>query len=160
MYQLTNNYLRRFSERRDFVVSQGVCGLPRCRRRQKNRRASSLAGLLLFMVTTHPILAQEKSPEPFKGINANIAVIPGAQQQTASPAKRSITISDAVSIFLQQNLQLVAARYDIGTANAEKLTARLRPTPQSTIGFAYLPLAFTSTFLNKHQFTYAISQTL
>ena len=158
MYQLTNNYLRRFSERRDFVVSQGPCGLPRCRRRQKNRRASSLAGLLLFILTTYPILPQEKSPESLKGINANIAVIPSTQQQTPSPAKRSITISDAVSIFLQQNLQLVAARYDIDTADAEKLTARLRPNPQFSISSADLPLDFTGNFLKQQQFTYAISQ--
>ena len=40
---------------------------------------------------------------------------------------RSITVSDAVSIFLNHNFQLIAARYDIDTAEAEKLTARLRP---------------------------------
>src|SRR5258707_12458483 len=84
MYQLINNYLRRFSKRCDSVFCQGPCGLPRCCRRQKNRRASYLACVLLFILTSHPVLAQEKSPEPVKGINANIAVIPRAQQQTLS----------------------------------------------------------------------------
>ena len=80
MYQRANNYLRnylrRFGERCDSVVCQGRCGqgrLPRCCRRQKSRRASYLASLLLLTLTTHPVLAQEKSPGPLKGINVDIA---------------------------------------------------------------------------------------
>src|SRR6266852_4657578 len=121
---------------------------------------SIVASLLLIALTTHSLLAQEKSPEPLKGINANIAAIPRAQQQTpATPAKRSITISDAVSIFLQQNLALVAARYDIDTADAEKLTARLRPNPQVSVGFADLPLDLTGNVFKEQQYSYVISQT-
>ena len=165
MYQRANNYLRnylrRFGERCDSVVCQGRCGLPRCGRRQKSRCASYVASLLLLTLTTHPILAQEKSPEPLKGINADIAAMPRAQQQTpVPPAKRSITISDAVSIFLQQNLQLVAARYDIDTVDAEKLTARLRPNPAVSVGFADIPLDFSRNFVKPQTFSYGISQTL
>jgi len=79
------------------------------------------------------------------------------QQASPAPAKR-ITISDAVSIFLQQNLQLVAARYDIDTAEAEKLTARLRPNPEVSVGFADIPLN-GSNFVNPQTFDYNISQT-
>ena len=79
------------------------------------------------------------------------------QQAPPAPAKR-ITISDAVSIFLQQNLQLVAARYDIDTAEAEKLTARLRPNPVVSVGFADIPLN-GSNFVNPQTFDYNISQT-
>lgn len=78
-------------------------------------------------------------------------------QGVTSPIKR-ITISDAVSIFLRQNLQLVAARYDIDTADAEKLTARLRPNPEVTVGFADIPLNGTN-FVNPQTFDYNISQT-
>jgi cobalt-zinc-cadmium efflux system outer membrane protein len=78
-------------------------------------------------------------------------------QGVTSPIKR-ITISDAVSIFLRQNLQLVAARYDIDTADAEKLTARLRPNPQVSVGFADIPLNGTN-FVNPQTFDYNISQT-
>ena len=49
------------------------------------------------------------------------------QTPAPAPAKRSVTLADAVEIFLRQNLQLLAARYDVETAEAEKLTARLRP---------------------------------
>jgi len=83
-----------------------------------------------------------------------------SQQQTpASPAKRSIAIADAVSIFLQQNLQLVAARYDIDTVDAEKLTARLRPNPQFSVASADLPLDFSGNVLTEQSFSYGISQT-
>jgi cobalt-zinc-cadmium efflux system outer membrane protein len=85
--------------------------------------------------------------------------MPRAQQQTPSPAKRSITISDAVSIFLQQNLQLVAARYDIDTVDAEKLTARLRPNPEFSFASADLPLGFTGNVLQEQTFSYGITQT-
>jgi cobalt-zinc-cadmium efflux system outer membrane protein len=167
MYQRANNYmgnyLRRFSRRSDSVVCPGRS--PRFSRRQKGRRASYLAGLLLLALTTHPLLAQEKSrgnsPEALREITANSAAMLHAQQQTpAATTKRSITISDAVSIFLQQNLQLVAARYDIDTVDAEKLTARLRPNPEISVGFADIPLDFRENFVKPQTFSYGISQTL
>jgi cobalt-zinc-cadmium efflux system outer membrane protein len=161
MYQRTNISLRRFGERCDSVVCQGPCGFPRCCRQEKRRRASYLANLLLLTLTVHPILAQEKSTEPLPGMNANIVAMPRARQQTpAPPAKRSITISDAVSIFLQQNFQLVAARYDIDTADAEKLTARLRPNPEFSFGSTDLPIDFSGNLVQQQTFSYGISQTV
>lgn len=74
-----------------------------------------------------------------------------------SQAKRLITITDAVSIFLQQNLLLVAARYDIDSVDAEKLSARLRPNPEITVGSSGLPIRFTP-FLSSQTFAYNISQ--
>ncbi len=87
-----------------------------------------------------------------------LILFPAAFGQPATRVKRAITISDAVSIFLQQNLQLVAARYDIDTANAEKLTAGLRPNPSITIGSSGLPLKFNGPFINSQTFAYNISQ--
>src|ERR1051325_5421237 len=66
-----------------------------------------------------------------------------AQEPTPTPAKRSITLAEAIEIFMRQNLELVAARYDIETADAEKLTARLRPNPQFTVGLSDLPVNFS-----------------
>jgi len=102
----------------------------------------------------------EKSPEQLNGIDDDIARKSRAQQKgPAAAGKRSITISDAVSIFLQQNLQLVAARYDIDTVDAEKLTARLRPNPELSVGFSDIPLDFRENFVNPQTFSYNISQT-
>jgi outer membrane protein, heavy metal efflux system len=78
---------------------------------------------------------------------------------SAIPAGRSITISDAVAIFLQRNLQLMAARYDIDTAEAEKLTARLRPNPQLNVSTSGIPLSFTGPFIREQTYDYGISQT-
>jgi outer membrane protein, heavy metal efflux system len=125
------------------------------------RVAGSLAATLILSMCVHTILAQEQSPGPLKNINADIRAMPRAQQQQtpAAPAKRSITISDAVSIFLQQNLQLMAARYDIDTVDAEKLTARLRPNPQLSVGFSALPLDFSGPIVKEQTYSYGISQT-
>src|SRR5262245_41803029 len=71
-------------------------------------------------------------------------------QQSSTPA-RPITLSEAVSIFLKQNFQLIAARYDIDTADAEKLTARLRPNPDISVGFSGLPLNLSGNLLTEQQ---------
>jgi cobalt-zinc-cadmium efflux system outer membrane protein len=90
---------------------------------------------------------------------APAATLP-APQETQGPTKRPITVTDAVSIFLQQNLQLVAARYDIDLADAEKLTARLRPNPEFSVDFADIPFNLTKNFIKPETFSYGISQTL
>jgi cobalt-zinc-cadmium efflux system outer membrane protein len=111
-------------------------------------------------VCVHTLLAQEQPPAPLKSIKLDIRAMSRAQQQTpAPPAKRSLTISDAVSIFLQQNLQLVAARFDVDTVDAEKLTARLRPNPQLSVGFSNLPLDFSGPIVKEQTYSYGISQT-
>ncbi|HEY0366384.1 MAG TPA: TolC family protein [Pyrinomonadaceae bacterium] len=158
------NYLRHFRKDSDSVVCQGGWGQsrpPGCCGWRNSHRASYLASVLLLALTVHPILAQEQSTGPSKGINTNIATLPQTQQQTPAPsARRPITISDAVSIFLQQNLQLVAARYDIDTVDAEKLTARLRPNPEISVGFSDIPFTLNGNPVNPQTFGYDFSQTL
>jgi outer membrane protein, heavy metal efflux system len=168
MYQRVNNYPRRFGGRCDSAIYQSGCSSPR-RRRRKHGRASYLAGLLLFIFIVQPTPAQEKSPKAAKQIwSNNLFVPPDARQTPASPAtpasqttsaRRPITISDAVSIFLRQNLQLVAARYDIDAAEAEKLTARLRPNPQLNISTSDIPLKFTGPLIKEQTYDYGVSQT-
>lgn len=158
MSQRTDSHLQRFTVGFNSKVLRGLCACLRCHPRQRTRTVSRLAILLLLTLSVPPVAAQEKPHEPLKGINADIAAIIRERQQTP-PAKRSITISDAVSIFLQQNLQLVAARFDVDSADAEKLTARLRPNPQISIDFQNLPLDLTGRFFKEQQFSYGISQT-
>ncbi|HEV7398338.1 MAG TPA: TolC family protein [Pyrinomonadaceae bacterium] len=166
MYQRVNDYLgnclRRFDERCSALGSWSGWAIRCCGRpQQKHRRPGCLAGLLLVTLTVQPVLAQEHSSGPSKSISTNIAIPPQTRQQPPAPsAKRPITISDAVSIFLQQNLQLVASRYDIDTVDAEKLTARLRPNPEISVGFADVPLSFKDNFVKPQTFNYGVSQTL
>jgi cobalt-zinc-cadmium efflux system outer membrane protein len=87
-----------------------------------------------------------------------VSGIQAQQPQTQTPAKRSITLADAVEIFMRQNLELVAARYDIETADAEKLTARLRPNPQLTFGLADLPVNLKGPLIKEQTYDYGISR--
>lgn len=104
--------------------------------------------LLLPLIAVVGLPAQTPTPTP----SPTPAVV--------VPDGRPITVVDAVSIFLQQNLQLVAARYDIDTANAEKITARLRPNPVVTAGDSGIPVKFNGPFLLQQTFAYNISQDL
>jgi len=80
------------------------------------------------------------------------------QTQTATD-KRAITVSEAVSIFLRQNFELIAARYDVDSAEAEKLTARLRPNPDISVGSSGLPLNLSGNLLTEQEYSYSIAQT-
>ena len=113
--------------------------------------------LTLFAVAG--IHAQEK-PAVFWDPN-KVAIQLRTQPQTQTPAtKRSITLDEAVEIFMRQNLQLVAARYDIETADAEKLTARLRPNPQFTVGLADLPVNLSGPIIKEQTYDYGVSRTI
>ena len=82
------------------------------------------------------------------------------QTQAAATTRRSVTLADAVEIFMRQNLELVAARYDIETADAEKLTARLRPNPQVSLGLSDLPVNLSGPFIKEQTYDYTISRTI
>jgi outer membrane protein, heavy metal efflux system len=146
------NYPRRSGEHGNSVF---------CRRhRRLGRFVRGCYFFLLLTVLVQPILAQEQSSMGLKTSNPGVSAVVSAQQQTPlPPLKRAITISEAVSIFLQQNLQLVAARYDVDTVDAEKLTARLRPNPEVSVGLSDIPLAFRNNFVKPQTFAYGISQT-
>src|SRR6476620_5175390 len=82
------------------------------------------------------------------------------QTQTPATVKRLVTVDDAVEIFMRQNLELVAARYDIETADAEKLTARLRPNPQLSFGLSDLPVDLSGPLIKEQTYNYGISRTI
>ena len=160
MYQHTDNDRRCFGKGYDGVTRRRRVAVRQYCRWQKNRSASYLASLLLLALLAQPLLAQEKQAQPLRDIHSKILAMSQDQQQApANLAKRSLTVADAVSIFLQQNLQLVAARYDIDLADAEKLTARLRPNPQLTVNTADLPLGFSGPLIKEQTYSYGISET-
>jgi cobalt-zinc-cadmium efflux system outer membrane protein len=128
---------------------------------EAQRGALLIALVFSVLLSTIPARAQvlratveSKSSSASKPADSNTR----AQPQTASSTNRAITISDAVSIFLKQNFQLIAARYDIDTADAEKLTARLRPNPDISVGFSGLPLNLSGNLLTEQQYSYSIAQ--
>src|SRR5215475_9558938 len=126
---------------------------------RKHRRSTFLSGLTLFAVAVSGIQAQEKSAVPLDQKNVATKLRPQPQTQASAMSKRSITLAGAIEIFMRQNLQLVAARYDIETADAEKLTARLRPNPQFTVGLSDLPVNLSGPLIKEQTYTYGISRT-
>ena len=125
----------------------------------KHYRWAFLSGLTLLAVTLSSVHAQERSVLLNQDkIVTNLRTQP--QTQAPVSAKRLITLSEAIEMFLRQNLQLVAARYDIETADAEKLTARLRPNPQLTFGLSDLPVNLSGPLLKEQTYDYGISQTI
>jgi len=114
---------------------------------------------LLTLFAGTGIHAQEK---PAVVLDPNkVAIQLRTQPQTQTPgSKRLITLDEAVEIFMRQNLQLVAARYDIETADAEKLTARLRPNPQLTVGLSDLPVNLSGPIIKEQTYDYGISRTI
>src|SRR5690242_11888773 len=102
-----------------------------------------LSVLTLLAVTVSGIQAQETP-----------------QTQTPATSKRSVTLDQAVEIFMRQNLVLVAANYDIETADAEKLTAKLRPNPQISFGSSDLPVNLSGPFIKEQTYDYGISRTI
>ena len=157
MYQRTDNDRRYFGSG---VTRPAEGPAPRYCHQLEKRRVSFLASLLVLTFAAQPLLAQEKSAAPLRGVHSKILTLSEGQQQTpATAVKRALSIDDAVSIFLQQNLQLVAARYDIDLADAEKLTARLRPNPQLTVATADLPLGFNGPLIKEQTYSYGISET-
>jgi cobalt-zinc-cadmium efflux system outer membrane protein len=114
---------------------------------------------LLTLFAGAGIHAQEK---PAVVLDPNkVAIQLRTQPQTQTPgSKRLITLDEAVEIFMRQNLLLVAARYDIETADAEKLTARLRPNPQLTVGLSDLPVNLSGPIIKEQTYDYGISRTI
>ncbi len=130
------------------------------RPRRWNRRAELVAAVLCgSCLTLQSVRAQQAPAEPPHQLRV-AALAPEVQQQPAgSPQKRTITLTDAVSIFLKENLDLLAARYDVDSADAEKITARLRPNPELSVSSEDLPLGFGGPFFGQQTYTYELSQT-
>lgn len=121
--------------------------------------ATRIIPLLAVLVYLSACAAAQDKTLRIRGME-RISVTPVPAPQTpASSSLRTITLSDAVSIFLRQNFQLIAARFDIDTVEAEKLTARLRPNPQLSVGLSGAPLGLSGNLVREQTYDYTISQT-
>ena len=63
-------------------------------------------------------------------------------RSVASPAASTVRLSleEAIGLFLQQNLDLLIAKYGIESSQGEQLTARLFPNPMASLGVASSPV--------------------
>lgn len=121
------------------------------------------ACLIFVPLLAQSIAAQQAAGETksLRALGSYVVDIVPPKPQTAAPTsqKKELTLADAIDVFLQQNLAIVAARYEIETADAEKLTARLRPNPEFDASFDDLPLDFSGPFFREQEISYGISQT-
>ena len=150
MYQLRKYYLISFSQHWKSVNRQ--------RRPVFISRNRSLIAAIMIAAVFNQLAAQQKPAESLQ-VSTRTTTLPVQTQIPATSSARAITLADAVEMFLRQNLQLVAARYDIDTADAEKLTARLRPNPQLSVGLSGLPLSLSGPIVTEQTYDYGISQT-
>lgn len=111
---------------------------------------------LILVLSVLPVLAV-KAQVP---AGSSSVPVSGNRNSGSPPSQsRSITLDDAVSIFLKQNLELAAARYDVDLADAEKLSARLRPNPEIDFEAGDVPVVFGPNLLKPERYSYGISQT-
>jgi cobalt-zinc-cadmium efflux system outer membrane protein len=123
------------------------------------RSRPAIAIILLLLTTLIARLPGQTVAPPIAATDTKALAALGSHSQASNGrAPRLITIADAVSIFLQQNLNLVAARYDIDAAEAEKLSARVRPNPELSIGSSGLPINFSGPLVASQTFAYNVSQ--
>ncbi len=149
----TNKYPRLLGGRGVPASCRGRVARQECAASFCHRRAHFPAFLLLFTLLIQPAYSQDSSVIPVAATNGPVS----AQQSTRQT--RAITLDDAVSIFLQQNLELAAARFDVDLVDAEKLSAKLWPNPEVGFEAGDVPITFGPSILKPQKYAYGISQT-
>lgn len=77
------------------------------------------------------------------------------RQRTASTVR--LSLEEAIGLFLQQNLDLLIAKYGIESSKGEQMTARLFPNPVVSLGAVSSPVQ-GRTLGNSGQFTSQVQQ--
>jgi len=67
------------------------------------------------------------------------SVGPATAEHPAIPTLR-VTLDEALSLFLKQNLDLLMAKYGVESSKGEQLTARLFPNPVASLGVVSSPV--------------------
>jgi len=101
--------------------------------------------VMLFAATRSS--AQIQLP-PGLGPTASTAGLPGlpaAPQRNRIP--RRLTLDAAEEILLQNNLTIVAARYGVDIARAQRLVASMRPNPTLTLGAEQFDVGHPTQFI-------------
>lgn len=80
---------------------------------------------------------------------------PSIGQRTASTVR--LSLEEAIGLFLQQNLDLLIAKYGIESSKGEQMTARLFPNPVVSLGAVSSPVQ-GRTLGNSGQFTSQVQQ--
>ncbi len=94
---------------------------------------SSLTPILCCVCWTIGVIA---------GVSDSAAATIEPARSVASPAASTVRLSleEAIGLFLQQNLDLLIAKYGIESSQGEQLTARLFPNPMASLGVVSSPV--------------------
>ena len=90
--------------------------------RRSGCSTSLLAGLLLVLSTQAWSATPSATPP-----------VPSAAEQRA-PGSIRLSLTDALALFLQQNLDVLIAKYGIEYSKGQQITAKLFPNPVASIG--------------------------
>jgi|SRR5215213_1400604 len=86
---------------------------------------------------------------------------PAASQQGQSGLSPTpLTLDRVIDRFLQRNLSVEAARYQVEAARAEQIAARIRPNPGLTVSAENLKLSGDTPFNRLYEVTTTYSQTI
>jgi cobalt-zinc-cadmium efflux system outer membrane protein len=94
-------------------------------------------------------------------VAAQNAVAPLAAETVASsqaPAPSAFTLASAVDLFLTRNASLEAARLEVDTVAAERITAGLRPRPGLTASIENVPIGGDTSFGQIYEVTVSVAQ--
>jgi len=69
---------------------------------------------------------------PFQALSATL--LPAVEQQASSPQTIRLSLNEALAVFLQQNLDVLIAKYGIEHSKGQEITAKLFPNPVMSIG--------------------------
>lgn len=111
---------------------------------------SSLTSILCCVCWTIGVIA---------GVSDSAAATIEPARSVASPAASTVRLSleEAIGLFVQQNLDLLIAKYGIESSQGEQLTARLFPNPMASLGVVSSPVQ-GRTLGNSGQLTSQIQQ--
>ena len=69
-----------------------------------------------------------------KALSATPPVSPAAEPQVSAQQSTRLSLNDALALFLQQNLDVLIAKYGIEYSKGQQITAKLFPNPVMSIG--------------------------
>src|SRR5688572_3099051 len=89
----------------------------------------------------------------------NLAPPLGAGQSQSDLLSGPLTLDRVIDRFLQRNLSVEAARYQVEAARAEQIAARIRPNPGLTVSTENLKVSGDTPFNRLYEVTTTYAQT-
>lgn len=129
-------------------------------RARRRCRVVALGGALLIAGGIASVPRAIAAQHPQVAVSAMMqsgSAAPQRVQADEPQGQKALNLADALSVFLNRNLLLVAARFDLDSVRAEELTARLRPNPELSLEAEGLPTDFDASYFQEQEIVAAIT---